>query len=172
MNVRLFRRPFSREKTRSCRSVSPPDFYVKHGIDLRLGTRIASYRPTSQTAADRIRRRVCLRKARTRHRSSGPHTRCCRHFAENVLYLRSLMDSKRIRERAANAKKAVVVGGGFIAMEVASVLAARGVETTMLIRDDRMWKTFFTPEMSAFFRKYYLDHGTRAHADRNRSDRE
>lgn len=41
------------------------------------------------------------------------------------------------------------------------MLASRGIETTMLIRDDRMWKAFFTPEMSAFFRKYYLDHGTR-----------
>ena len=46
-------------------------------------------------------------------------------------------------------------------MEVSSVLASRGVETTMLIRDDRMWKAFFTPEMSAFFRKYYVDHGVR-----------
>jgi NADPH-dependent 2,4-dienoyl-CoA reductase/sulfur reductase-like enzyme len=51
------------------------------------------------------------------------------------------------------------VGGGFIAMEVSSVLANRGIETTMLVRDDRMWKAFFTPEMSAFFGKYYVDRG-------------
>jgi NADPH-dependent 2,4-dienoyl-CoA reductase/sulfur reductase-like enzyme len=81
--------------------------------------------------------------------------------SENVLYLRSLTDSKRIRERAAKAKKAIVIGGGFIAMEVSSVLAGRGIETAMLIRDDRIWKAFFTPEMSAFFTKYYLDHGVR-----------
>jgi len=41
------------------------------------------------------------------------------------------------------------------------VLASRGVETTMLIREDCMWKSFFTPEMSAFFGKYYVDHGVR-----------
>ena len=80
---------------------------------------------------------------------------------ENVLYLRSLADSRRIRERSAGARRAVVVGGGFIAMEVASVLAGRGIETTMLIRDDRMGKAVFTPEMSAFFGKYYADHGVR-----------
>ena len=68
---------------------------------------------------------------------------------------------QRIRERAASAKKARRLGGGFIAMEVTSVLAGRGIETTMLIRDDRMWKAFFTPEMSAFFKKYYVDHGVR-----------
>jgi NADPH-dependent 2,4-dienoyl-CoA reductase/sulfur reductase-like enzyme len=79
----------------------------------------------------------------------------------NVLYLRSLADSKRIRERAASARRAAVVGGGFIAMEVSSVLANRGIETTMLVREDRIWKAFFTPEMSAFFEKYYTDRGVR-----------
>ena len=55
----------------------------------------------------------------------------------------------------------MVVGGGFIAMEVSSVLAGRGIETTMLVRDDRIWKSFFTPQMSAFFQKYYVERGVR-----------
>ena len=44
-------------------------------------------------------------------------------------------------------------------MEVASVLATQGIKTTMLVRDDRIWKAFFTPEMSAFFERYYTDRG-------------
>jgi len=80
---------------------------------------------------------------------------------DNVLYLRSLADSKKIRDRSTTAKKALVVGGGFIAMEVASVLAGRGIETTMLVRDARMGKALFTPEMAAFFEQYYVDRGVR-----------
>jgi NADPH-dependent 2,4-dienoyl-CoA reductase/sulfur reductase-like enzyme len=76
-----------------------------------------------------------------------------------VYYLRSLDDSKRIQDHAANAKRAVVIGGGFIAMEVASVLAQKGIPTTMLIRQDRVWKQFFTPEMSRFFETYYTKRG-------------
>src|SRR6185369_2037215 len=53
------------------------------------------------------------------------------------------------------------VGGGFIAMEVTAVLASRGIETTMLVRDDRVGKAVFTPEMSAFFEKYYAGRGVR-----------
>ena len=35
------------------------------------------------------------------------------------------------------------------------MLAQKGVETTMVLRDDRIWKQFFTPEMSQFFEAYY-----------------
>ena len=41
-------------------------------------------------------------------------------------------DSRKIREKAANSKQAVVIGGGFIGMEVASVLSQKKIETTMV----------------------------------------
>jgi NADPH-dependent 2,4-dienoyl-CoA reductase/sulfur reductase-like enzyme len=72
-----------------------------------------------------------------------------------------LDDSKSIRQSAEAAKQAVVIGSGFIGMEVASVLAQKGVETTMVLRDDRIWKQFFTPEMSQFFEGYYAQRGVR-----------
>ncbi|MGH9559330.1 MAG: NAD(P)/FAD-dependent oxidoreductase, partial [Bryobacteraceae bacterium] len=79
----------------------------------------------------------------------------------NVHVLRSLDDSKRIRKTAQNSKRAVVIGSGFIGMEVAAVLAQKSVEVTMILREDRIWKKFFTPEMSRFFEKYYSDRGVR-----------
>ncbi len=76
-----------------------------------------------------------------------------------VYYLRSLEDSQRIRSRAENAKRAVVVGGGFIGMEVASVLARKGIATTMVLREERIRQQFFTPAMSRFFESYYAQRG-------------
>jgi 3-phenylpropionate/trans-cinnamate dioxygenase ferredoxin reductase subunit len=61
----------------------------------------------------------------------------------NVQYLRSLDDSKTIRQRAEGVKRAVVIGGGFIGMEVAAVFAQKGVEINMVLREDRIWKQFF-----------------------------
>src|SRR5260370_27372143 len=75
--------------------------------------------------------------------------------------MRSLVDSKRRGDASTQAEKAVVIGGGFIAMEVASVLAARGIETTMLVRQDRFGVALFTPEMSAFFERCYVERGVR-----------
>jgi NADPH-dependent 2,4-dienoyl-CoA reductase/sulfur reductase-like enzyme len=78
---------------------------------------------------------------------------------EHVLYLRSLRDSARLRDRLKSAKKVAVIGSGFIGMEVASQSAQHGCETTMIFPQDRVWKSFFTPEMSCFFEKYYRDRG-------------
>jgi NADPH-dependent 2,4-dienoyl-CoA reductase/sulfur reductase-like enzyme len=141
--------------------ISPPDFYETHGIDIRRNTTITSVdseRKRLQTAAGEdlaFEKLVFATGAQVRTLEVPGASPL------NVLYLRSLADSRRIRERAAAAKSAVVVGGGFIAMEVTSVLASRGIETTMLVRDDRIWKALFTPEMSAFFGKYYADRGVR-----------
>ena len=79
----------------------------------------------------------------------------------DVYYLRTLEDSKRIRQKAGDAKRAVVIGGGFIGMEVTSVLAQKGIETTMVLPDDRIWKRFFTAPMSRFFEEYYTARGVR-----------
>ena len=141
--------------------ISPQDFYQTHGIDVRRNTPIVSLdaeRKRLKTAAgeDLAFEKLVFATGSQVRRLDVPGA-----SNENVFYLRSLADSRRIRERAAAAKRAVVVGGGFIAMEVTSVLAGRGIETTMLIREDRMGKAFFTPEMSAFFGKYYADRGVR-----------
>jgi 3-phenylpropionate/trans-cinnamate dioxygenase ferredoxin reductase subunit len=80
---------------------------------------------------------------------------------ENVLYLRSLRDSARLRDRLKGAKKVAVIGSGFIGMEVASQSAQQGCDTTMIFPQDRVWKSFFTPEMSRFFEKYYRDRAVR-----------
>ena len=46
-------------------------------------------------------------------------------------------------------------------MEVTSVLAQKGIETTMVLPDDRIWKRFFTAPMSRFFEEYYTARGVR-----------
>jgi NADPH-dependent 2,4-dienoyl-CoA reductase/sulfur reductase-like enzyme len=79
----------------------------------------------------------------------------------NVHYLRSLADSKAIRQAADTVKRAVVIGSGFIGMEVAAVLAQKGADVTMVLREDRIWKRLFSPQMSSFFEGYYEARGVR-----------
>jgi NADPH-dependent 2,4-dienoyl-CoA reductase/sulfur reductase-like enzyme len=78
-----------------------------------------------------------------------------------VFYLRKLNDSKNIRNAAEKAKRAIVIGGGFIGMEVAAVLAQKGIEVCMVVNDDRVFKRLFSPEMSEFFESYYAARGVR-----------
>jgi NADPH-dependent 2,4-dienoyl-CoA reductase/sulfur reductase-like enzyme len=44
-------------------------------------------------------------------------------------------------------------------MESAAVLRSLGLETTMVFPDERVWQSFFTAPMSAFFQDYYCNRG-------------
>ena len=139
--------------------INPENFYSEHGIDLMLGSpadvvdtgrKILHLRSGEELFFDSL---VIATGARVR-KLNVPGADLA-----GVHYLRTLDDSKQIRKHAESAKRAVVIGGGFIGMEAASVLAQKRVETTLILREDRIWKRFFTPAMSRFFEGYYSAHG-------------
>jgi NADPH-dependent 2,4-dienoyl-CoA reductase/sulfur reductase-like enzyme len=135
--------------------INPQGFYREHGIELRLGCRISGVDPA--------RRRLSLASGaefgfEKLILATGARVRTLEvpgAGLENVRYLRSLEDSKAIRQRAEKGKRAVVIGSGFIGMEVAAVLAQKGLEVTMVLREDRIWQKVFSPQMSRFFESYY-----------------
>src|SRR5215469_13138942 len=109
-------------------SINSADWYQQHGIDVRLKTTIDSVdlkRKGLRTASgESFEFETLLIATGARARKLD----CPGNDLANVFYLRSLDDSRKIRARAANSKKAVVIGGGFIGMEVASVLAQEKIE--------------------------------------------
>lgn len=141
--------------------INAADFYREHGIEVRLNCPVEGVDPTAKRlrlaagGAFGFERLIVATGARPRKLEiSGADL-------DGVHYLRSLDDSKAIRHSAEGAKRAVVVGGGFIAMEVAAVLAQSKIEVAMIIREARIWSRFFTPEMSRFFEGYYTARGVR-----------
>lgn len=135
--------------------INAEDFYRAHGISLRLKCEVARVDAKTERLILKDGGEVGFEKLVI---ATGAHPRKLDvpgAGLDNVLYLRSLDDSKRIRLAAEHAKTAVVVGGGFIGMEVAAVLAQKNIAVTMVLNEDRIWKRLFTPEMSAFFEKYY-----------------
>jgi NADPH-dependent 2,4-dienoyl-CoA reductase/sulfur reductase-like enzyme len=57
-------------------------------------------------------------------------------------------------------KRAAAIGGGFIGMEVAAVLALKGVDLTMILSDDRIWKLFFKPQIASSARSILATNAT------------
>ncbi|HSU57902.1 MAG TPA: FAD-dependent oxidoreductase [Bryobacteraceae bacterium] len=139
--------------------INPESFYREHGIGIHLDVQIervdlAGKRLSARGGQEfRFGKLVLATGARVRTLDvpGADH--------ENVLYLRSMSDSVRLRDALKGAKNVAVIGSGFIGMEVASQSAQQGRDTTMIFPEDRVWKRFFTPEMSRFFQKYYEDRG-------------
>lgn len=59
--------------------------------------------------------------------------------AEVIFYLRTYEDGINVREAMKRAKKAVVIGGGFISLEFTTSFILAGIDTTILVRDDYYW---------------------------------
>ncbi|MBO0346563.1 FAD-dependent oxidoreductase [Roseibium sp. CAU 1637] len=70
---------------------------------------------------------------------------------EGVLSLRSIGDVQSIRQKLADAKRLVIVGAGYIGLEVAAVAQTLGVEVTVLEAADRPLKRVVSPIISAFY---------------------
>lgn len=147
-----------RDSEESIRIV-PRDFYTAHGIDLRLETEAirvsaAEKRIQLRSGEELAFEKLILATGSQIRKLDSPGADLA-----GIFYLRSLADSKRIRDQAAKAKRAAVIGGGFIGMEVASVLAQKGIRVTMIVREARLFPQLFSPEMSAFFDGYYKARG-------------
>ncbi len=67
-----------------------------------------------------------------------------------VRYLRDLADSAAIRECLAPERRLVVVGGGWIGLEVAASARKLGLEVIVLEAGDRLCARALPPELSAF----------------------
>src|SRR6267142_2531609 len=149
------------KETEDAIRINSQDFYRKQGIDVKLGCEVST--------VDRKRRRLALKSGgefgfNKLIVATGARPRTLEipgAKLRNLHYLRSLDDSKAIRSSAEHVKRAVVIGGGFIGMEGAAVLSQKGIDVTMILSDDRIWKRLFSAQMSSFFEAYYSARGVR-----------
>jgi NADPH-dependent 2,4-dienoyl-CoA reductase/sulfur reductase-like enzyme len=139
--------------------INNPEWYRQQGVDVRLQTVIETVdvqnKRLQATSGETFEFETLLIATGARARKLD----CPGNDLPNVFYLRSLDDSRKIRASAKSSKQAVVLGGGFIGMEVAAVLAQKNIETTLILREDRVWSRVFTAPMSGFFERYYISRG-------------
>lgn len=147
------------KETEDAIRISPRDFYREHGIEVRLNCEVGNIDAKGKFLNLKSGGSVSFDKlivaTGARPRLLGIPGADLGH----VHYLRSMDDSKSIRKSAEKVKRAVVIGGGFIGMEVAAVLSQKDISVTMVLNDDRIWKRLFTPQMSSFFEDYYAGKG-------------
>jgi NADPH-dependent 2,4-dienoyl-CoA reductase/sulfur reductase-like enzyme len=136
-------------------------FYREHGIEVLVNREVTSVKFEEGKLVCRVGEEVGYEKLLIATGSEVRRFTTPGADLPEIYYLRTLADSERIRERMARGGRAVVIGSGFIGMEVASVLARKGLDTTMVFPQDRVWKSFFTPEMSAWFQKYFEERGVK-----------
>lgn len=137
------------------------DYWEKNGIELVLGRVVESIDPATHQVLTEEGHRATYRhliwaaggRART---LSLPGAEL-----DGVFSLRTYQDAARLRERLATAKRAVIIGGGYIGLEAAAAFAERGVAVTVIDVQERLLARVTCAEVSAFYAALHRDHGTR-----------
>ena len=77
----------------------------------------------------------------------------------NFHYLRNIDDVMAIRTRFEAGQRLIVIGGGYVGLEVAASAIARGVQVTVLEALPRVLARVTAPEMSAFYEQVHRNAG-------------
>jgi 3-phenylpropionate/trans-cinnamate dioxygenase ferredoxin reductase subunit len=136
-------------------------YYGEHDIDLRLGREVSRLdtgsREVTLDDGETLRYdRLLLATGAEPRRLPIPGA-----DLDGVLYLRTVPDSDRIRERLDRGGSLVVVGAGWIGAEVAASARQRGMEVTIVEPMSVPLERVLGPEMGAFYRDVHADHGVR-----------
>src|SRR5215468_8426354 len=84
----------------------------------------------------------------------------------HVCYLRTLTDSRRIIEKAKNAKRAVVIGSSFIGLEVAASLRQRKIEVAVVGKDPQPLEKVLGDKLGKLIREIHEGNGVKFHLGR------
>ena len=132
-------------------AAEPPTWYERREIQIELGVRVqrldADAGQATLAGGDTVRfdRLLLATGAQVRHLAIPG--------AETSLTLRTAEDARRLRAAALAAGEGapvVIVGGGFIGLEVASSLASLGLRPTVVERADRLWAGTMGTELAAW----------------------
>ena len=138
----------------------PEAFYADSSIELLTGSPVASIDPGAHRVELASGRRLDYDRlllatgSRARRLDGMPGA-----DLEGVLYLRTIEDSDRIRASMDGAERVVVVGGGYIGLEVASVAVETGLAVTVVETLPRLLSRVATTELAAFYAELHRGRG-------------
>ena len=161
------RPPLSKEFLRSAEDAGLPlkaeSLYAAKDIELLLGVRAE--------AIDRAARTLRLHDGRslgydhlvlaTGARNRIPPIPGLDHAPQ--LALRTLADARALHRRLDDLRHVTIIGGGFIGLEVAALLRARGIAVDLVEATPTLMGRVLSKEMSAHFRFFHEGLGTKLH---------
>jgi len=128
--------------------VEPADFYDKNDVALLLETDVTGVDPRECAVETRGGERCSYGKLLIATGAVPRRLEVEGADLPGVFTLRTLDDAAAIREAAAEERDAVVVGGGFIGMEVAASLTELGLAVRLLDRGSDLFAQLGSPEIS------------------------
>jgi 3-phenylpropionate/trans-cinnamate dioxygenase ferredoxin reductase subunit len=160
-----YRRPplsktyLSGEVTRESLFLKPRAVYEKHAIECRFGIGVESIDRAARSL--RLYDGSVLMYDKLALTTGGRPRRLSVPGAErpNVHYIRTVADIDRLKQQFGEGKRLVIIGGGYIGLEAASVGIKKGLHVTVVEALPRVLARVTAPEISAFYERVHRGHG-------------
>ena len=141
--------------------VKPRSFYDEPNIDVQLGTRVTRIDPAGKTVTrddgttceyDKL---IIATGARVR-KLDVPGSEL-----SGVHYLRNIQDVTAMREGMQRDRRMVIIGAGYIGLEVAAVAASKGLQVTVIEMAERVMSRVVSEQVSDFYQAEHRQHGVK-----------
>jgi len=140
-------------------TVLPPEFFEDHGVTLRSGVRATGIDPAARLvhtdhAGDINYDHLLIATGVRPRRLDIPGI-----GLPGVYYLRTAGDARTLRGAMEGARRAVVVGAGFIALELAAAFRRQGMHVTLLARHGMLFDKLHDKGISDYLKALFVDEG-------------
>ena len=141
----------------------PESFYQENEVNLLLSKRVETIDREENIVllsnGDSVKYKKLVLATGSRVRKlnvAGSHL-------SNIHYLRDIQDADDIKHLIKSKKKLVVVGAGYIGLEVAAVATESGLAVTVIEMAERVMNRTVDPLISEYYKKLHEKHGVEIH---------
>ena len=155
----LSKQYLSGEQEKEKLSLRQESFYSEKEINLMLETSVLSLDPHNKELQLENGETVTYDKLLIATGGRPRKLEVDGHTLKGIHYLRNIDDVDAIKTQMSISQNLVIVGGGYIGLEVASVAIKKGLTVSVLEMESRILERVTTEEMSAFYHQLHTDEG-------------
>jgi 3-phenylpropionate/trans-cinnamate dioxygenase ferredoxin reductase subunit len=147
------------ETSREDALVVPPGWWEDNDVELLTRTSVMGIDPDARTTKLSTKEEVGFDRALLATGANVRRLRAEGGDLDGIHYLRAFGNSDAIRTDVEEAERVVLVGGSYIATEVAASLTAMGKRCTLLMQEGVTLERSFGREVGGFFHGLLEEHG-------------
>jgi 3-phenylpropionate/trans-cinnamate dioxygenase ferredoxin reductase component len=143
----------------------PNEWWGEQNIELLTRTSVTALDASGRTATLSSKEEVAFEQALIATGANVRRLNVPGCELEQIYYLRTLSNADAIREGVADAQEVVLIGGSYIACEVAASLTMLGKKCTIVMQERVTLERHFGERAGRFFQELLESHGVRVHGE-------
>lgn len=139
--------------------IRPEGFWRERAVEMRLGTSVVTVDPAAHSLTTDAGEEIGYGQLVWATGGSPRRLACAGHDLTGVHTVRTRADADRMMAELPGVRQAVVIGGGYVGLEAAAVLAKAGKRVVLLEALDRVLARVAGTALSRFYEAEHRAHG-------------